>query len=129
MSDFIGMTIMQVIPNDAFFTQTADGLLVPTSIADYENIFENGNGIELTITGILRNREALSALVHHTGLIYTVALTEYILNNAQSSEIATAQRNSEVVVLLNTPFANEADRITRCRQLGADIDPIGVRIL
>jgi putative ABC transport system permease protein len=130
LTDFIGLTILKIIPNDTYYTLTPDGLFVPASVSDYEGLFFNGDGIELTITGILRIKEHSSSLTGYlsTGLVYTTALTDFIVENAQNSEIAIAQINSDTDVLLNTPFTNENDKRQRLLQLGADTTPVGVSI-
>ena len=128
LTDFIGATILKVIPNDDYYSQTSDGLFIPALVSDYETLYDSENGIELTITGILRKKESSSSLVSYTGLVYTTALTEYIVDNANNSEIAIAQRNSETNVVLNTPFASDSDRANRLLSLGADTTPTGISI-
>ena len=128
MQDFIGQTILTIIPNDYYYTRTADGLFVPASVSEYESLFESGNGIELTIVGIARKSETSTSLINLTGFVYTTALTEYMINNAYSSEIARAQSESDRDVITNTPFSSEESRITKLRQFGADTSPISVNI-
>ena len=85
---FIGKTILKVIPNDAYYTQNENGLFVPASVSEYGELYENGDGVELIITGILRIKENSSSLTGYlsTGLVYTTALTDYIVDNAGHSK-------------------------------------------
>jgi len=128
LTDFIGMTILRVIPNNDYYTRTANDLFAPASVSEYGDLYESGSGIELTITGVLRKSEGSSSLVSYTGLVYTTALTDYIVDNAYNSDIAVAQRNSDIDVVLNTPFSNDADKEAVLRSLGADTTPAGISI-
>jgi putative ABC transport system permease protein len=130
LDDFIGLTILKVIPNDDYYTQTENGLFIPAPVSEYSALYDNGDGVELTITGILRIKENSSSLTGYlsSGLVYTTALTDFIVGNAQNSEIAAAQINSDTDVIINTPFANESDKRQRLLQLGADTTPTGISI-
>jgi putative ABC transport system permease protein len=130
LTDFIGKTILKVILNDAFYTKNEDGVFVTASAAEYDDLYNNADGVELTITGILRVKESASAAVSYfsDGLIYTTALTDYILENAQKSEIAIVQMNTDTDVIRNTPFANEAAKKQRLLGLGADTTATGINI-
>ncbi|MCL2003443.1 MAG: FtsX-like permease family protein, partial [Oscillospiraceae bacterium] len=130
LTDFIGQTILKVVPNDAFYSQTADGLFAPASVSEYGELYKNGEGIELTIVGILRIKENSASLTTYlsTGLVYTTALTDYVVENAQNSAIAAAQRDSDTDVILNTPFADDDARRNALLTLGADTTPTGISI-
>jgi putative ABC transport system permease protein len=68
------------------------------------------NGIELKISGIVRrNRDASSAML--SGAIgYTSALTEYIMEKAEQSELVNAQLDDPAVdVLTGLPFPSDED--------------------
>ncbi|GHU40217.1 sulfate ABC transporter ATP-binding protein [Clostridia bacterium] len=130
LTDFIDKTVLKVIPNDVYYTQTADGLFAPAMVSEYNGLYDNGDGVELTITGILRIKENSASMVSYLspGLIYTTALTDYIVTNAQKSEIAVAQQKSDKDVILNTPFANENDKTQKLLLLGANTTPTGINI-
>lgn len=130
LTDFIGKTILKVISNDAYYTKTESGLFAPTAVSEYDELYDNGEGIELTITGILRIKENSSSLTGYlsTGFVYTTALTDYLVDNAQKSEIAIAQMNSDTDVILNVPFADDSEKSQRLLQLGADTTPTGISI-
>lgn len=130
LTDFIGKTILKVIPNDVYYNKTEDGLFVPASVSEYGELYNNGDGIELTITGILRIKENSASLTGYlsSGIVYTTELTDYIVDNAQKSEIAEAQRDSDIDVVLNAPFANDTEKKQKLLQLGADTTPTGISI-
>ena len=130
LSEFIGLTILRVIPNDSYYVRTDDGLFRPALVSEYDDLFYGADSIELTITGILRIKENTASLINYlsTGLVYTTALTDFVVDNAQNSQIAIAQLYSGMDVILNTPFADESDKRDRLLQLGADTTPTGISI-
>lgn len=130
LSDFIGKTILKLIPNDSFYTQSENGLFVPAAAESYAELYGRADGIGLTITGILRIKEGVSSTSGYLseGLVYTTALTEYIADNAQRSAVALAQHASDRDVILNAPFADEEARQSRMRALGADTTPSSISI-
>lgn len=126
LTDFIGQTILRVIPNDEYYTRNGD-LFTPVGPADYEELFANDVGTELTITGILRPQEDTTSSYLSPGLAYTRNLTAALLEDAAGSEIAVAQTESDRHVLLGTPLDEEAKENVLL-MLGADTTPTGIRI-
>jgi putative ABC transport system permease protein len=130
VTDFVGKTILKVVPNDSFYTKNAGGIFTPATASDYGGLYSGTDGVELTIVGVLRIKEDKSSAVGYLseGLIYTTALTDYIVDNAQQSEIALAQKASDTDVITGTPFANEAAKAQRLLTLGVDTTPTGINI-
>lgn len=131
LTDFIGETILKVIPNDSFYTEADDGLFTASAPSQYNDLYNNADGVELTITGILRIKENSSSLTGgylSQGLVYTTALTDYVLENAQNSAISTAQKESDTDVITGTPFASDDAKTTRLLNLGADTTSTGISI-
>lgn len=95
LNDFIGKTTLEVIPNDQFFTKNEDGLFTQASASNYQKLYDTSNGLKLTVTGILRVKDngssPFSSGSLSEGLVYTKDLANYVLDNAQKSEIAKAQ--------------------------------------
>jgi len=130
LTDFIGKTMLKVILNDEFYTKDANGIFSAASASEYGNLYVNSDGIELTITGILRIKEASSQATGYlsSGLVYTSALTNYILDNTQKSKIAIAQANSDKDVILNAPFVNATIKEQKLISLGIDTKPTSISI-
>lgn len=130
LSDFIGKRILKIIPNDSYYSRSENGLFAPATPESYDDLFENGEGIELTITGILRMKEgaASSSGFLTEGLVYTKALAEHIMDDAEKSVIAKAQQSSDRDVIMNSPFANEDAKKFKMRSLGADTTPSSINI-
>ena len=80
-------------PNDDLFSPTQ------SSYAPFVyNAYRNDNfseGIELTVSGILEPKESISYGCLESGVYYTEALTKFIVNENQNSEIVTALKKSE----------------------------------
>ncbi len=97
--------------------------------ANYEKLYDSDTGTKLTITGILRPKKDGSSSSLTPGIAYTTNLTAAVVEDAQKSEIATAQKNSDKecsdFYLL---FKTILRRRTRLRMLGADITPTGINI-
>jgi len=130
LTDFIGKTMLTVVPNNNYYTKNAEGLFAPAAVTQYDDLFTNANGMELTITGILRVKENSASLIGllSSGFVYTPALTDYIVEDAQKSEVAIAQKDSETDVIYNKPFANDTEKKQRLLGLGADTTPTGISI-
>lgn len=131
LTDFIGKTIMKVVPNDSFYTQKDDGLFTAATPSQYSDLYNNADGVELTITGILRIKENSSAITGgylSQGLVYTTALTDYVLDNANKSAIAAAQKNSDTDVITGAHFVSDKAKESRLLGLGADTNSTGISI-
>ncbi len=127
LTDFIGKTILKVIPNDAFYTQNGD-LFAAAGPGDYEALYDGEAETPLTIVGILRANPDASSTYLSPGIAYTTALTNAVVADAQNSAVAKAQAASDKNILLGTPFADESEKDRAMLALGADTTPTGVNI-
>lgn len=125
INDFIGKTFIKVISNNDFYTKN-ENLFTTAAPTDYEKLYDN-TGTELTITGILRPKNDTTNSYLSPGIAYTTALTAEIVEDAQKSEIAIAQKESEMDVLLGTPLDKKA-KDQALLMLGADTTPTGINI-
>ena len=128
IKDFIGKTILKVIPNNDFYTEDEDGIFIPANTTEYSDLFDNSNGVELVITGVLRLKEGAASSYLSPGIVYTSDLTEYFVEDAKNSDIAIAQEKADYDVIKNVPFANEDAKGRTMISLGADTTPTGVNI-
>jgi putative ABC transport system permease protein len=128
IDDYIGKSLLKVIPNNDFYTKNENGTFTAAAPGDYEKLYDGGSGLELTVTGILRIKEDAASSYFSEGFIYTTALTDYIAEDAKNSEIAVAQETSDVDVVLNIPFQNEEAKEQALIRLGAVTMPVGINI-
>ncbi|SMF85962.1 putative ABC transport system permease protein [Paenibacillus uliginis N3/975] len=126
LTDFIDKTILKVIPNDDYYTRNGD-LFTAAAPTDYEKLYDSDTGTKLTITGILRSKKDVSSSYLSPGIAYTTALTAAVVEDAQKSEIATTQKDSDKNVLLGAPLDNKA-KDNALIMLGADSTPTGINI-
>lgn len=127
LTDFIGSTILKVIPNNDFYTKKGD-LFTSAAPADYEKLFDSNAGTKLKITGILRQKKDVSSSYLSPGIAYTTALTADVVQDAQKSEIAAAQKDSDKDVLYATPFEDNQAKEQALLKLGANTTPTGINI-
>lgn len=128
IKDFIGKTMLKVIPNNDFYTEDEDGIFVPANAVEYGELYDNTNGVKLVITGILRLKEGAASSYLSPGIVYTSDLTEYFVEDAKNSDIAIAQEKADYDVIKNVPFANEEAKEKKMISLGADTTPTGINI-
>lgn len=130
LTDFIGKSILKVVPNNDYYTKQGE-LFVPATANEYDSLFQSDNGTLLTIVGILRPKQDANNNSYRylsSGLAYTSDLMEQIVQEAQQSEIANAQENSDKSVLTGMPFANEKDKKETLLALGKDTTPVNISI-
>ncbi|WP_245644999.1 ABC transporter permease [Peribacillus loiseleuriae] len=125
-TDFVGKTILKVIPNDDYYLKNGD-LFNAVDPTGYEKLYDSDTGTKLTITGILRPKKDQSSSYLSPGIAYTTALTASVVEDAQKSEIASTQKDSNKDVLLGTPLDNKA-KDNALIMLGADTTPTGINI-
>ena len=127
LTDFIGKTILKVIPNNDYYTKNGS-LYTAAAPGDYEKLYDSDSGTKLTIVGILRPKKDASSSYLSTGIAYPTSLTDAVVADAQNSDIAKAQKDSDKDILLGTPFANESAKKAALLTLGADTTPTGISI-
>ena len=128
LEDFIGKTILKAIPNNDFYTKDANGNFVVATSSQFQGLYDSNDAISLTITGVLRLKDGAASSYLSPGIVYTTALTNYIVDNAQKSEIATAQASKDYDVVLNIPFSNDEAKQQKLISLGAITAPTGINI-
>lgn len=128
LTDFIGKTMLKVIPNNDFYTANSNGTYRQASVSEYSSLYQSADGVDLTITGILRIKDGAASSYLSSGIAYTTALTDYIVNDSQKSDIAIAQASADYDVILSIPFKNESAKELKLISLGALTTPTGINI-
>lgn len=92
--------------------------------AGLEYLYDNDDvGVELKISGIVRqSSDAVAGMM--TGAIgYTSALTDYVINDAQGSDVIVDQAiNSDIDVITGLPFATGDETEPTSEELHSDVD-------
>jgi len=106
-SDIIGKTY-NVIASTEYFKKKADGLWYDISTdPDRKNDFNSvvSNGASLKIVGVIRQKPDVTSAALSGSLIYTKALTDYLLNIIENSDIVKEQKaNEDIDVFTGLPF-------------------------
>ena len=124
-SDLIGRTFKSVL-NNVYYNEVND-VFIPNT--DYEQMYLDESSITLTITGILRVNEDASSEILDTGIGYTSALTDHILNIEKDSDVVVAQLASpETNVLTGTAFNSLTTYDQVIRMIGGDATPVAAQI-
>ncbi len=111
--EICGMQFRAVLPADVYVLDEATGTYsdLRESPAGLKYLYDNG--IDLKVTGIIRESEdAVSAML--TGSIgYTSALTEYMIKESRDSEAVTAQiSDPSTDVFTGLPFRDNAGNMS-----------------
>ena len=128
ITDFIGKTMLKVVPNNDYYKKDFSGSFIPANSTEYNKLYDSTDGVTLTITGVLRLKDGAASSYLAPGIVYTTALTDYIVDNAQKSDIATAQANADHDVISNVPFTNDKAKEQKTSSLGAVTTPNGINI-
>ncbi|PKK93068.1 MAG: ABC transporter [Tenericutes bacterium HGW-Tenericutes-6] len=124
-SDLIGRTF-KVVLNDVYYEEN-QGVFIPST--DYERMYEDDSSVTLTISGILRVKEDASSEILDTGIGYTTALTDFLLDIEKDSLVVTAQKASpNMNVLTGLPFNFQITYDQVMRLIGGDDTPVGIQI-
>jgi len=129
LDDFIGQAMLKLIDPNYYFQQTGD-IFTPANPAQYQDLFNNAGGVELTIVGVLRVQEnvAVSTFFFSEGLLHTSALTAHALEQARVSDIAMAQTNSQNNIFTGQPFVDDDERTAVLQNIGVDTLPTSINI-
>ncbi len=109
--EMCGMTF-RIVSGADMYAESSDGKgYTDLSETDAGMKYLYDNGTELKITGIIRpNEDASAAMLANSSIGYTKALTEYIVNKANSSTLVTEQlENPDIDVITGLEFKPETE--------------------
>lgn len=123
-SDFLGKKF-RVILNDDYYVKIGNQYVENTNLEE----MYNNSAIELEIVGIYRIKQDATSEILSSGIGYTTKLTDYVLEDAQNSQIVLEQKNNpDRDVLTGQPILNEQKYQEIMRNLGGDATPTGIQI-
>jgi len=100
--------------------------------SNFQELYESENALTLKIVGIVRGKEDKKLMTSGSGLTYTEALVEYIIEQNSNSDIVKYQMEQNYNVLTGQPFTNDDDGKTMKENilsyLGADTTPLAINI-
>lgn len=95
--DEIVGTELYLVSNDDYYVKGEYGNFMPGT--DYGAMAESPDTLKLTVTGVIRQKEAVDVAVLGGGFVYSDELGELVIERAGDSEIVKAQMDSDVNVM------------------------------
>ena len=118
--DSIIGTQLKLIPNNDYYTKAPTGNFFPNT--DYTTMYESEDAITLTISGIIRQKPDVTLGLLGSGIVYSDSLVQRVLEMEKSSDIVTAQKESDVNVLTMEALTEE-NKQSFFSYLGGDDTP------
>ena len=123
--DNIVGTEFKLISNNDYYVQTDYGTYLPGQ--DYAGMYASEDSITLKIAGIVRaSRDSTVALLG-SGIAYSDALSQLVIDNAASSDIVEAQEQSDKNVMTMEDL-DEESKATFLSYLGGNATPYMVMV-
>ena len=111
--------------NDDYYKQIGDNFIPET---DLSKIYNSDDSITVKIMAIVRGKEDKELITGGSGLYYTDALVNEVINKNKSSEIVKAQKDADYNVLTHQKFDESFTKDTFLGYLGADVVPSAIYI-
>ena len=111
--------------NDDYYKQVGDNFIPET---DLSKIYNSDDSITVKIMAIVRGKENKELITSGSGLYYTDALVNEVINKNKSSEIVKAQKDADYNVLTHQKFDESFTKDTFLGYLGADVVPSAIYI-
>ena len=111
--------------NDDYYKQIGDNFIPET---DLSKIYNSDDSITVKIMAIVRGKENKELITGGSGLYYTDALVNEVINKNKSSEIVKAQKDADYNVLTHQKFDESFTKDTFLGYLGADVVPSAIYI-
>lgn len=122
--DIIG-TKIKLAYNNAFYEELPTGNFVPKQ--DLDEVYDNDDNEELTIAGVIRNKESSTMDLLAPGIAYSDALAQKVIDKNKDSEIVKAQKDSDKNVMTNEEIDGTA-KDNLLDALGASEIPYSIMI-
>lgn len=118
---------IKIILNDDYYLKYGDSF-IPSQ--DYEKLYNDKNSMTVKVNAIIRGKEGKEVVTNSSGLAYTNALVDYVIDKNKNSEIVKAQERTDYNILTHQKFTNENmdNKETMMGYLGADALPIMIYI-
>ncbi len=123
-ADIIG-TEFKLISNNDYYVQTEYGTYLPGQ--DYAGMYASEDSITLKIAGIVRASQDSSVALLGSGIAYSDALSQLVIDNAANSDIVKAQEQSDKNVMTMEEL-DEESKATFLSYLGGNATPYMVMV-
>ena len=96
---------MKLALNDDYYIRSGERFTTRGSQEELLALYEDGNTLRLTVAGVIRPKNELLVSLVSAGITYPDALAEYVIENAEKSEIVIAQRAADRDVVTGAAFS------------------------
>ena len=124
-AELVGTEFILVL-NDNFYQQTELGNFLQNT--DLEAAFQGDGNLTLTLAGIVRLNPEISIGLLNSGIAYSDALVQRLIEMEMASEIVAAQLDSDYNVMTFEPFMDDDARNSFMAFLGGDATPASIFI-
>lgn len=119
---------LKVVINDDYYTKVGEYFIPST---DYEKLYNSNNSITIKIQAIIRGKEDKEVIASGSGIAYTNALVETLIDKNKDSEIVKIQETKDYNVLTNQKFDENNksnNKAATLGYLGAESIPVVISI-
>lgn len=119
---------LKVVINDDYYTKVGEYFIPST---DYEKLYNSNNSITIKIQAIIRGKEDKEVIASGSGIAYTNALVETLIDKNKDSEIVKIQETKDYNVLTNQKFDENNksnNKAATLGYLGAESIPVAISI-
>lgn len=114
---------IRLVFNDDYFKEV-NGFFVPS--IDLNGLYNNKNSVEIKVQAIIRIKEDLERIANGSGIVYTKALSDLVIDHNKNSKIVNAQRKADYNVLTNQSFDENTTKDMMLSYLGDDTTPSAI---
>ncbi|MFC9541603.1 ATP-binding cassette domain-containing protein [Lysinibacillus sp. NPDC056959] len=116
LSSLIGKEF-KLLSNDQYYVKNGDTFRVNGNPSDLSTLYNDKNSQTLNISGVIRIKEDAQVKALSTGLLYSDALNEHFIAEAQQSEIVLAQEKADYNVLTGEALGEETSPSTQLPEM------------
>ena len=116
---------LKLVLNDDYYKKV-NNFYIPNK--DLEALYNNENSITIKVQAIIRGKEDKEVLTSGSGIAYTNALTNIVIENNKGSNIVNDQKESDYNILTNQPFTEDETKEIILSYLGAETTPVAIYI-
>lgn len=124
--DKIVGTKMKIVPNDVYYQKNSRGLFLPNE--DQKAMYQNQDDITVQICAVVRKKEDVKIGALSTGIAYSDALVQMVIDQNQNSEIVKEQKKQSYNVMTMQNFESDESKDMFLSYLGADDIPYMISI-
>lgn len=120
---------VKIVPNDDYYKDMGQFFTINQN---YKDLYNNPKDITVKVQAIIRGKESKEMITSSTGIGYTSALTNDVINMNKDSSIVKVQKQKDYNVLTGQPFSNKDNsqntKDMALTYLGTDSQPSAIYV-